>query len=96
MPAHELLVEMLRREVGVTLPIKLVHAFELALRRAPWRHLADPPIAQTLDPAFLVTNTQPAEMASRHAQQFSRFLSGQPLTLVLLECLFKTRHKNLP
>jgi hypothetical protein len=42
-------------------------------------HLADPPIAQTLDPVFLVTNTQPAEMASRHAQQFSRFLSGQPL-----------------
>jgi D-arabinonate dehydratase len=32
---HQMLVEMLRREVAVMLPIKRVHPLELALRRTP-------------------------------------------------------------
>ena len=61
-PAHKLLVEMLRREVAVALPVKLVHPQKLALRRTPRRHFADPLVPQPRDPVFLVANAQPAEV----------------------------------
>jgi hypothetical protein len=93
-PLHQ--VEVLHREVAVALPIKLVHPLELAPRRTARRYLADPPIAQPLDPILLVANTQPAEVPTGHAQQLPGFLARQPTLLVLLERFLKARHKNLP
>jgi hypothetical protein len=96
MPTHQLLVEMLHREVAVEFPIKRVHARQLALRRPARRYLAYPPIAQALDPILIVADTQPAEVPPRHPQQFSSLLSRQSLTAVQLKRLFETHHKNLP
>ena len=96
MPLHQLLVEMLHREIAIALPVELLHPVKLALRRTVRRPLTDPSIAQAFDPVLLIANAQPPEMPPRHPQQLARLLSRQPLTLVLLKGLFKTPHKNLP
>ena len=96
MPLHQLLVEVLHREVAVALSIKFVHPLELALRGTARRYLADPTIAQPLDPILLVANAQPPEVPSGHAQKLPGLLTGQPMLLVLLKRLLKPRHKNLP
>ena len=95
-PLHQLLVEVLHREVAVALPIELLHPLELARRRTARRYLADPPIAQPLDPILFVANAQPAEVPTGHAQQLPSLLARQPMLLVLLERFLKARHKNLP
>jgi hypothetical protein len=95
-PLHQLLMEVLHREVAVALPIKLVHPLELARQRTARRYLAEPPIAQPLDPVLLVANAQPAEVPSRHTQQLPGLLARQPMLLVLLESLLKARHEYLP
>jgi hypothetical protein len=96
MPLHQLLVEMLHREIAIALPVELLHPLKLSLRRTARRYFADPPIAQPLDPVLLIANAQPPEIPPRHPQQFARLLSRQSLTPVLLKGLFKTPHKNLP
>jgi hypothetical protein len=68
MALQELLVEMLRREVAIALAVEIVHPFKLARRRPPRRHLADPPIAQSLDPVLLIAHAQPSELPPRQAQ----------------------------
>src|SRR6516225_5378608 len=78
-PLHQLLVEVLHREVAVALPIKFVHPLELARRRTARRYLADPPIAQPLDAVLLVANAQPAEVPPRHAQQLPGLLARQQI-----------------
>ena len=88
-PLHQLLMEVLHRKVAVALPIKLVHPLELARRRTARRYLAEPPIAQPLDPVLLVANAQPAEVPSRHTQQLPGLLARQPMLLVLLEASSK-------
>ena len=95
-PLHQLLMEVLHREVAVALPIKLVHPLELARQRTARRYLAEPPIAKPLDPVLLVANAQPAEVPSRHTQQLPGLLARQPMLLVLLESLLKARHEYLP
>ena len=96
MPLHQLLVEVLHREVAVALSIKLVHPLELALRRTARRYFAEPTITQPLDPVLLVAHAQPAEVPTRHPQQLPGLLARQPMLLVLLERLLKAHHKNLP
>ncbi len=47
-PLHQLLVKMLYREVAVALLKEDLHPRQLGPRRPPRRHLAKPPVAQTL------------------------------------------------
>ena len=96
MPTLKLLVEVLHREVAVTLPVKLAHPLKFTLRRTARRDLADPAIAQPLAPVLLIAIAQSSEMAARHAQKLPRLLCVQPPTAILPKRLFKTRHKNLP
>jgi hypothetical protein len=95
-PPHQLLVEMLHCEVAITLTVKIVHPLEFTRRRPAWRYFADPAITQAFDPILLIANAQPPEITPRHPQQLAGFFSRQPMPLVLLKRLFKTRHKYLP
>ena len=74
---HQLLVKVLHREVAVAITVELPHAIQLAHRSPSRRHLADPPIAKTLDPFIRKANTQSTELPARHPQQLACLLRRQ-------------------
>src|SRR6516164_7047000 len=67
-PPHQLLVEMLHREVAIALTVKIVHPLKFTRRRPARRYFPDPAIAQTIDPVLLIANAQPPEITPRHPQ----------------------------
>jgi hypothetical protein len=95
-PTHQLLVEMLHREVAVALLVEHLHARELGRRRPPRRRLAEPPVAQTLGTLRVMAHQQPPEMPARHAEQLPRILGRQPPLAVALHRFFEPEHEDLP
>src|SRR6185437_13646097 len=84
------------REVAVALLIEDLHAAQLGHGRSPRRDLAEPAVAQSFSPFFLIAQQQPAEMPSRHAQHLTGLFGRQPPLAVTLHCLFEPEHKHLP
>jgi hypothetical protein len=96
MVLDEMLVKMLGVEIAVAFLEQPLHARELGCRRPPWRRLAEPAIAQALDPVRVVANAQPAERPPRHPQKLARFLRGETPLSVAAQCFLKSNHENLP
>jgi len=95
-PLHQLLVEMLHREVAVALPVEHLHSRQLGQRRPPRRRLAKPPVAQPLGPVLVVAPQQPPEMPAGHSQKLARLVGRQPTLPVALHRLFEPEHEDLP
>ncbi len=95
-PLHQLLVEMLHREVAVAFLVEGLHPRQLGRRRPPRRRLAEPSVAQPLGPFLRIAHRQSAEMTARHAEQLARLVRCQPPLAVALHRLFEPEHEDLP
>jgi hypothetical protein len=95
-PLHQLLVEMLHREVAVALLVEDLHPRELGRRRPSRRRLAEPPVAQSLGTFLRIAHRQSAEMPARHAEHLARLLCRQPPLAVALHRFFEPEHEDLP
>jgi hypothetical protein len=82
---HQLLVEVLDREVRLPLDIQAQHQLDLGRRRTTTRHPANPPIRQTilasLSPALAPTPERPLchPNAASHPGQSGEGLRDKPL-----------------
>ena len=92
----QVLVEMLHREVGVFLAIETAHAVELALRRAPVRHPAEAPVAQSVLAFLFEAAALATEMTRRQVEQLAGLLRRQTVLLETLEYIQEARHIRLP
>ncbi len=95
-PLHQLLMEMLHREIAVAFLVEHLHPRQLGRRRPPRRRLAEPPVAQTLGTLRVMAHQQPPEMPARHAEQLARILGRQPPLAVALHRFFEPEHEDLP
>jgi hypothetical protein len=95
-PPAQLLMEVLHREVGIFVAIQPAHPRKLALRRAAMRDTTEPLVPQSVDPRRCIARALTAEMPTRQAEQFTRFLRAQTMSFVAIQSFLETRHINLP
>jgi hypothetical protein len=84
-PLHQLLMEVLDREVGIVPTIKPQQAQDLVFRRPPARRLADPPVGKPLRPLVAQPIAPAAKRPLAHPQHLRRLALAQPAPLVPIQ-----------
>jgi hypothetical protein len=81
--------------VPATVASTAVFAAKL-LRRAAMRDTTEPLVPRSVDPRRCIARALTAEMPTRQAEQFTRFLRAQTMSFVAIQSFLETRHINLP
>ena len=86
MVAHQVLVEVLGREVPIARAVLLQDPFDLVKRRAAPRGPPQAPLHKTRRPLGLVAVAKPAKMTLRHPQDLRRLQTAQRAAAIAAQC----------
>ena len=84
--AHQVLVEVLGREVPIARAVLLQDPFDLVKRRAAPRGPPQAPVHKTRRPLGLVAVAKPAKMTLRHPQDLRRLQTAQRAAAIAAQC----------
>ena len=84
--AHQVLVEVLGREVPIARAVLLQDPFDLVKRRAAPRGPLQAPVHKTRRPLGLVAVAKPAKMTLRHPQDIRRLQTAQRAAAIAGQC----------
>ena len=86
MAAHQVLVEVLGREVPIARAVLVQNPFDLVKRRAAPRGPPQAPLHKTRRPLGLVAVAKPAKMTLRHPQDLRRLQTAQRAAAIAAQC----------
>ena len=86
MVAHQVLVEVLGREVPIARAVLLQDPFDLVKRRAAPRGPPQAPVHKTRRPLGFVAVAKPAKMTLRHPQDLRRLQTAQRAAAIAAQC----------
>ena len=86
MVAHQVLVEVLGREVPIARAVLLQDPFDLVKRRAAPRGPPQAPVHKTRRPLGFVAVAKPAKMTLRHPKDLRRLQTAQRAAAIAAQC----------